>query len=158
MKLLTYLPRWKKKKMPLRIIINPHGSSMGACGTPVKDTSFNLCWQALIDHLMSNLIHWSCSNFLQHRLQTLVIGLSAAAEAIFVTGRQMHRVICEITIKVWGQYIEEERGCLGKIIWTETTFTDEFTNTTPKGLKTKKIKQTEKKPLNEQFQTFDYCH
>lgn len=43
--------------------------------------------------------------------------------------------------------MEEERGCLGKIIWTETTFTDEFTNTTPKGLKTKKIKQKEKRNL-----------
>lgn len=41
-------------------------SVMGACGTPVKDTSFNLRWQALIDHLMSDWIHRSCPNFLQH--------------------------------------------------------------------------------------------
>lgn len=118
-------------------------SIMGACGTPVKETSFNLCCQALIDHLMSDWIHWSCSNFLQHRSPKLVIGLSAAAEAIFVTGRQMNRAICEIAIKVWGQYIEE-RGCLGEMIYIETMFNVEFTNTTPKGLKTK-----EKPPLNE---------
>lgn len=59
----------------------------------------------------------------------------------------MDTVNCEIAIKVWGQYVEEERGCLGKIIYTESTFTEEFTDTTPKDLKTKEIKQTEKPPL-----------
>lgn len=35
-------------------------------------------------------------------------------------------------------------------------FTDEFTKTTPKGLKTKEIKQSEEPALNEQCQTLDY--
>lgn len=78
-------------------------------------------------------------------------GLNAATETIFVTGRQLDRGIWVIAMKVWGEYIREEKACLRNIIYTETSFNDELNQNHNQG---KVIEQIEKPPLNGKCQTF----
>lgn len=143
MKLLTYLPRWRKVSRTFK-------SFMGTWGTLVKDMSINLCWHAPLQCLMMALIHRSCLKITAVSRLTLIIDWCciSVTENIFVTGRQMHNEIWEIAIKVWEKRLPE-------VIYVHRyLFTDELNQTHTKGLQWEEIEQN-KSPLNEKFQTFE---